>query len=195
VTGPRRARQTVAAAAHTVYGMTRYAALLRGINVGGQNKVPMAELRKVMTGLGWGDVRTYLQSGNAVLTTDDPHPGPVLERALAEHFGVRVPVLVRTAEELRAVAAACPLPVAELDPAKVLVLFIEEEPAEDHFAGLDAQLWAPDTFRHIGRAVYCHFPHGMGRSRLPAALERVRPALTMTGRNWRTVQRLIELTS
>ncbi|NSC24480.1 DUF1697 domain-containing protein [Streptomyces albus subsp. chlorinus] len=173
--------------------MTRYAALLRGVNVSGRNKVPMAELREVMKGLGWGDVRTYLQSGNAVFSTDDPRPGPVLERAVAERFGVRVPCLVRTSVQLRAVAAACPLPAAELDPAKLLVLFLEEEPDPGHFAGLDAAAYAPDEFRHVGRAVYCHFPHGMGRSRLVTALEATRPKLTMTGRNWRTVQRLIEL--
>ncbi|MEU5837630.1 DUF1697 domain-containing protein [Streptomyces diacarni] len=175
--------------------MTRYAALLRGVNVGGHNKVPMAELRTVMAELGWGDVRTYLQSGNAVFTADEEDPRPVLERAVAERFGVEVPALVRTGEELRAVAAACPLPVAELDPAKLLVLFIEEEPAADHFAALDADAFAPEEYRHVGRAVYCHFPHGMGRSKLVPALEGVRPRLTMTGRNWRTVQRLIELTS
>ncbi len=175
--------------------MTSYAALLRGINVGGHKKVPMAELRAVMTGLGWSDVRTYLQSGNAVFSTDDADPGPTLESAVAEHFGFTVPCLVRTSDELRAVAAACPLPVSGLDPAKVLVLFIEEEPAPDHFAGIDAAAYAPDEFRHVGRAVYCYFPGGMGRSKLADALAAVRPRLTMTGRNWRTVERLIELTS
>lgn len=175
--------------------MTRYAGLLRGVNVGGHHTVPMAELRSAMTGLGWTDVRTYLQSGNAVFTTEEPHPGQALERLLADRFGVETRCLVRTHAELRAVAAACPFPVAELDAAKLLVLFLEEEPAPDHFAGLDTGAYAPDEFRHIGRAVYCHFPNGMGRSKLGPALEGVRPRLTMTGRNWRTVQRLTELTS
>ncbi len=175
-------------------GMESYAALLRGINVGGHRKVPMAELREVMSGLGWSDVRTYLQSGNAVFRTRDPEPGPALERAVEERFGFEVRCLVRTAKELREIAAACPLPVDRLDSAKVLVLFLEEEPAGDHFAGLDPQRFAPDEFHVVGRAVYCWFPDGMGRSNLPAALEAVRPKLTMTGRNWRTVQRLIELT-
>jgi uncharacterized protein (DUF1697 family) len=175
--------------------MTTYAALLRGINVGGHRKVPMDRLREIMSLLGWSDVRTYLQSGNAVFTTGDPDPGPRLERALADHFGFEVRCLVRTAQELRAVAAACPYPAAELDPAKLLVLFLEQTPAPEHFAALDAPAFAPDTFHHIGDAVYCYFPEGMGRSRLPAALEAVRPRVTMTGRNWRTVQRLTELTS
>lgn len=155
----------------------------------------MDRLRELMSGLGWADVRTYLQSGNAVFTTGDPDPGPKLESALAGHFGFEVRCLVRTAEELRAVAAACPYPASELDPAKLLVIFLEETPEEGHFAAVDPADFAPDTFRHIGPAVYCYFPGGMGRSRLPAALGAVRPALTATSRNWRTVQRLIELAS
>ncbi|MFG3258204.1 DUF1697 domain-containing protein [Streptomyces sp. NPDC048172] len=175
--------------------MNSYAALLRGINVGGHKKVPMAELRELIAGLGWTDVRTYLQSGNAVFTTEDPDPGPTLERAIAAHFGFEVRCLTRTHEELREVAAACPLPAAELDPAKLVVLFLEHEPPQDRFAGFDAGAYEPDEFHLVGRAVYCYFPHGMGRSKLPDALGRVRPALVTTGRNWRTVQRLIELTS
>lgn len=175
--------------------MTTYAALLRGINVGGHKKVPMGELRQLMAGLGWSDVRTYLQSGNAVFTTEDPDPGTRLERALARHFGFEVRVLVRTAGELRAVAAACPYPAAELDPAKLLVLFLQDAPKEGHFDSVDASAFEPDTFHHVGEAVYCYFPDGMGRSKLPAALDAVRPKVTMTGRNWRTVQRLIELAS
>ncbi|AXK32838.1 DUF1697 domain-containing protein [Streptomyces armeniacus] len=200
--------------------MTTYAALLRGINVGGHKKIPMAELRELMKGLGWTDVRTYLQSGNAVFTTPDEDPDQVsgagsgpdsgtgtgeggaeetprtrLERAIAGHFGFEVPCLVRTHTELREIADACPYPAAELDPAKLLVLFLDETPDPGHFASLDPEAYAPDTFRHIGRAVYCYFPDGMGSSKLPDALGTVRPQLTSTGRNWRTVTKLIELTA
>lgn len=105
-----------------------------------------------------------------------------------------MPCLLRTGRELRDVVAACPFPAADLDPSKLLVLFAEETPAAGHFAGVDAAAYAPDEFRHIGRAVYCWFPDGMGRSRLPAALEAVRPKLTVTGRNWRTVTKLVAMT-
>jgi uncharacterized protein (DUF1697 family) len=177
---------------------TTYAALLRGINVGGRRRVPMAELRELIAGLGWTDVRTHLQSGNAVFTVPPGQAGPPprerLQAALADRFGFDVPCLLRTGRELREVVAACPFPAAELDPSKLLVLFVEETPAPDHFAGVDAAAYAPDEFRHVGRAVYCWFPDGMGRSRLPGALEAVRPRLTATGRNWRTVTRLVDLT-
>lgn len=175
--------------------MTTYVALLRGINVGSSKKVPMAELRQLLTGLGWTGVRTYLQSGNAVFITPEPQPGPLLERALADHFGFEVRCLVRTAAELRSIAASCPFPAAGLDPAKLLVMFLERAPAPGHFDRLDAAAFAPVEFRHIDRAVYCYFPDGIGRSRLPDALGAALPGTLMTGRNWRTVQRLIELTS
>lgn len=181
--------------------MTRYVALLRAINVGGRRKVPMGELRKLISGLGWTGVRTYLQSGNVVFTVPSGDAGAEagagavrerLEAAVAGHFGFDVPCLLRTGEELRAVVEACPFPTEEIDPAKLLVLFIEESPSPDHFAGVDPAAYAPDEFRHLGRAVYCWFPDGMGRSKLPAALDRVRPQLTTTGRNWRTVTTLLE---
>ena len=179
--------------------MTRYVALLRAINVGGRRKVPMAQLRELLTGLDWTDVRTHLQSGNAVFTVPPGQPADTaavrerLEAALAARFGFDVPCLLRSGAELRAVVEACPFPVEETDPAKLLVLFLEQTPAADHFAGLDPGRFAPDEFRHRGRAVYCRFPNGMGRSRLPAALEGVRPRLTATGRNWRTVIKLLAM--
>lgn len=179
--------------------MARFVGLLRGINVGGHKKVPMGELREVIAGAGWTDVRTYLQSGNVAFTVPgeehtDAEVRQSLERMIAERFGFDVPCLVRTGEELMAVAEACPYPVDEIDPAKLLVLFLERDPGAGHFAGIDTQAYAPDTFRHVGSAVYCHFPNGMGRSKLGPALEAVRPRVLATGRNWRTVGKLIELT-
>ncbi len=178
--------------------MARYVGLLRGINVGGHKKVPMAQLREALAGVGWTGVRTYLQSGNVVFTVPGEEPDAevrqALERVIAERFGFDVPCLVRTGEEVEAVAAACPYPVEEIDHAKLIVLFLDHDPGEGHFAGLDREAFAPDTFRHLGSAVYCHFPDGMGRSKLGPALEAVRPRVLMTGRNWRTVGKLIELT-
>lgn len=177
--------------------MTHYVALLRGVNVGGRRKVPMAQLREVLSGDGWSRVRTHLQSGNVLLDAPPGQPAAevrdALESTIAERFGFEVPCVLRTAAELRAVVEACPFPVDDIDPAKLLVLFLGEMPQANHFAGIDPARYAPDAFRHIGRTVYCRFPDGMGRSRLPAALEAVRPRLTVTGRNWRTVTRLLDM--
>lgn len=98
--------------------MTMYAALLRGINVSGHKKVPMAELRTLLTELGHGDVRTHLQSGNAVFSSasdDENALAAELERAIEKRFGFPVPCLVRDGGYLAAVAAACPFPAAELE--------------------------------------------------------------------------------
>jgi hypothetical protein len=107
--------------------MARYVGLLRGINVGGHKKVPMAQLREALAGIGWTGVRTHLQSGNVVFTVPGEGKGDEevrqqLERVIAERFGFDVPCLVRTGEEVEAVAAACPYPDDEIDPAKLLVL-------------------------------------------------------------------------
>ena len=186
-----------------------YLALLRGINVGGQHEVPMARLRALLTGLGFADVRTHLRSGNVLFRTTGPDgAGAVvsdpkgeseirletrLETALREEFGFEVPVLVRTPDELRRALDDSPWSGAELDASKVLLLFVREQPAPNHFAELDAERFAPDQFRLIDRVVYCYFPNGMGRSKLGPALQAVRPQLTMTGRNWRTVRTLLEM--
>lgn len=176
----------------------KYVALLRGINVGGNKKVPMAELRQVMAGLGWEDARTHLNSGNAVFTAgerDTEELAAGLEAAIAGRFGFTVPCLVRTAAELRAVADACPYPAAGLDPAKLLVLFLGRAPDRERLAAVDAAAYAPDEFRAGERELYCWFPGGMGRSRLPGALEAACRGTTVTGRNWRTVTGLLEMVS
>lgn len=174
----------------------RYAALLRGINVGGNKKVPMAELRAVLAGLGWEDVRTYVNSGNAVFAAERRSPGELageLEAAIAARFGFTVSCLVRSAGELRAAVDACPYPAADLDPAKLLVLFLDRAPDAERLAAVDAAAFAPDEFRVGERELYCWFPEGMGRSRLPGALETACRGRTVTGRNWRTVTRLLEM--
>ncbi len=176
----------------------RYAALLRGINVGGNKKVPMAGLREVMAELGWQDVRTYVNSGNAVFGAGRRDTGELaaeLEAAIAARFGFTVSCLVRTSGELRAAVDACPYPAADIDPAKLLVLFLGRAPDRGRLAAVDAAAYAPDEFRVGERELYCWFPDGMGRSKLPGALETACRGTTVTGRNWRTVTRLLEMVS
>ncbi|MFJ4900623.1 MULTISPECIES: DUF1697 domain-containing protein [unclassified Streptomyces] len=179
--------------------MTMYAALLRGINVSGHRKVPMAELRTLLTGLGHGDVATYLQSGNAVFssgTGDESTLAAELERAIEAQFGFPVECLVRDAAYLAAVAAGCPFPAAELQGRQLHVTYFDRPVDAARFAPLDAAAFLPEEFRLGDRALYLYAPDGLGRSKLAAALSRpsLNKGLTGTSRNWNTVARLVEMT-
>ncbi|MFE5482513.1 DUF1697 domain-containing protein [Streptomyces sp. NPDC056527] len=175
-----------------------YAVLLRGINVGGHRKVPMAELRTLLDGLGHRDVRTYLQSGNAVFTTDADERGLAsgIEDAIEKRFGFRVDCLVRDAEYLAAVADDCPFPAAELEGKQLHVTYLSERVDPERFAAIDQPAFLPEEFRLGDRALYLYAPDGLGRSKLGEALSR--PALfkgiVATSRNWNTVVKLVEMT-
>ncbi|WP_418959721.1 DUF1697 domain-containing protein [Streptomyces tritici] len=179
---------------------TTYAALLRGINVSGHRKVPMADLRSLLEGLGHTRVRTYLQSGNAVFTTDsgagEEQLTRELEQAVEEHFGFPVDCLVRDAGYLAAVVDACPFPAAELQGKQLHVTYYSAPVAPGAFADLDPAAYLPEEFRLGDRALYLYAPEGLGRSKLAEALSR--PSRTKgvvaTTRNWNTVVRLVEMT-
>lgn len=176
--------------------MARYIALLRGINVGGNKKVPMAQLRELMEGLGYTDVATLLQSGNAVFTSKEKNPARVatqLEAAIAREFGFEVAVVIRTRDELAAVIQANPLPGAEEAPSRFLVTFLSGAPDPKRFEQLDPAAYLPDEFRLVGREIYARFPNGVGTSKLATVLGGTRLGVTPTARNWSTVTKLLEL--
>jgi uncharacterized protein (DUF1697 family) len=178
---------------------TTYAALLRGINVGGSRKLPMADLRTLMTGLGLEDVRTYLQSGQAVFTSDhgdEESLAAELASAIGKHFGFDVDVIVRDHAYLKAIADNCPFPAAGLEPKQLHVTYYSAPVDAERFAELDTAVYLPEEFRLGDRALYLYAPDGLGRSKLADALSR--PALTQgvtaTSRNWNTVAKLVEMT-
>ncbi|MET9534770.1 DUF1697 domain-containing protein [Streptomyces sp. NPDC006649] len=178
---------------------TRYAVLLRGINVGGNRKVPMADLRELLTGLGHGDVRTYLNSGNAVFssgTADEDRLAAAVEEAVADRFGFTVDCLVRSGAYLRTVADGCPFRAAGLQGKQLHVTYFSGPVEPDRFAALDQQAYLPEEFRLGDRALYLYAPDGLGRSKLAEALNRraVNKGITGTSRNWNTVLKLAEMT-
>ncbi|MET9498063.1 DUF1697 domain-containing protein [Streptomyces sp. NPDC006552] len=179
--------------------ITRYAALLRGINVGGHKKVPMARLRPLVEGLGLTDVRTYLQSGNVTFAADRGDEASLAREvadALAGEFGFPVDVLVREHTYLKAVRDACPFPAADLAGKQLHVTYFSEPVPVERFAAVDAAAFAPEDFRLGDRALYLYAPAGLGTSKLAVQLNR--PALTKgliaTSRNWNTVVKLVEWT-
>ncbi|MEU6822571.1 DUF1697 domain-containing protein [Streptomyces atriruber] len=176
-----------------------YAVLLRGINVGGHKKVPMAELRTLLEGLGHGGVRTYLQSGNAVLTADhedDASLAAEVRAAIEERFGFAVDALVRDHAYLKAVVDACPFPAADLEAKQLHVTYFSGPVDADRFASVEQQAFLPEEFRLGDRALYLYAPDGLGRSKLAEQLARPRltKGLIATTRNWNTVTRLEEMT-
>ncbi len=180
---------------------TTYAALLRGINVGGNKKVPMAELRTLIEELGHGGVQTYLQSGNAVFSTDRGDEDSLLAAELAEamekHFGFGVGVLVRDHAYLRAVREACPFPADELEAKQLHVTYFSGPVDAERFASVDPAVFLPEVVpaSATGRSIL-YAPDGLGRSKLAEALSKPRllKAVTATTRNWNTVVKLEELT-
>lgn len=181
---------------------TRYAALLRGVNVGGNKKIAMADLRALLTGLGLDDVSTLLQSGNAVFTAPAADPGALaarIESTLAADLGLSSRVLLRTHPELAAVIAANPFPTAEEEPSKHLVQFLFEpltEVSRARIAEFDARPFAPEEFRVGDGVMYFRFPDGIGISKLAVAFgKHVTAKFGMTGRNWNTVRKLRDLTA
>ncbi|TDT39861.1 uncharacterized protein (DUF1697 family) [Streptomyces sp. BK208] len=178
---------------------TMYAALLRGINVGGRRKVPMADLRALLTSLGHDAVRTHLQSGQAVFASDHGDEDSLaadLARAIEQRFGFPVDVIVRDHAYLEAVVEACPFPAAELEARQLHVTYFSAPVAEERFAPVDRDAFLPEEFRLGDRALYLCAPDGLGRSKLAEALAkpRVNKGVVATTRNWNTVTKLAELT-
>ncbi|WP_188961022.1 DUF1697 domain-containing protein [Deinococcus aquiradiocola] len=166
-------------------------ALLHAINLGAKRQVPMADLRALLGDLGARDVRTYLQSGNAVFGAGEaPDLRGRLEGALAERYGFPVPVTLRTAEEWREVATGCP---EHLSTEAVTVAFLGAVPHADAVAVLRGRDVRPERWEVVGRTVYQTVPVGVRNLKLShAVLERVL-GVSATVRNWRTVQAVAAL--
>ncbi len=170
-----------------------WVALLRAINVGGRNVVPMAELRVLFEQTGCGSVSSYIQSGNVLFTheaTDRDALSRRLEQGVQETFGVSSPVVLRTVEELARVAGSHPFGA---DASKTNVAFLGREPSVEDVRGLASLDVAPDRFEVVGSDVFLHYPNGAGGSRLSGAVLERRLGVPATIRNWRTVTRLAEL--
>jgi uncharacterized protein (DUF1697 family) len=173
-----------------------YLALLRGINVGGKNLLPMKDLTALFTDAGCEDVRTYIQSGNVVFRSS-PRTSAKLAGAIASQiaksFGYRTPVVIRTVEEMGAVVANNPFLKAGTGAEGLHVMFLADVPKPDHIAALDPERGKPDAFIVLGQEVYLHLPNGMGRTKLTNDYFDSKLRTSSTARNWRTVTKLLEM--
>ncbi len=167
-------------------------ALMRGINVGGKNKLPMRELAALFEEAGCSDVRTFIQSGNVIFTPPKKASrlGEVVAAGIAERYGYRTPVILRTVEQIREVVNGNPFPGEE---ERLHVMFLRDRPHAQHIAGLDPNRSAPDRFIVRGAEIYLHLPNGAGLSKLTNAWFDSKLATVSTLRNWRTVTKLLEM--
>lgn len=182
--------------------MNTWVALLRGINVGGANRLPMAELRSDLEGLGLNDVQTYIQSGNVVFGSEIESDGDDagfaealalrIEAAIEERHGFRPRVLVLPAERFREAMEANPFPEAEAEPKTLHLYFMPEPPGDVDLPALEAVASPTERVRLGDRVLYLHTPDGFGRSKLAGRAEALL-GVPATARNWRTIARLREM--
>ena len=171
-------------------------ALLRGINVGGKNKLPMKDLTAMFREAGCEDVRTYIQSGNVIfravpaLAKDIP---ALISDSIMSTFGYSVSMVVRTAREMREIVRANPFSQSKFEANRLLILFLADLPDQALVESLDPDRSPGDEFAVVGREVFVHYPNGVARSKLTNAYFDSRLSTTCTGRNWRTVNKLLEM--
>ncbi|WP_263373537.1 DUF1697 domain-containing protein [Granulicella aggregans] len=169
-------------------------ALLRGINVGGKNILPMKSLAELFRQSGAEDIKTYIQSGNVVFRAAHPDKVAAKVRAqIGEQFSLKVPVVIRSAAEITTTITTNPYLQSGIDPSWLHVMFLAGVPSAGQIAKLDPTRSAPDEFALIGRDLYLHLPNGAAKTRLTATWFDSTLKTTGTQRNWRTVLTLSDM--
>jgi uncharacterized protein (DUF1697 family) len=177
--------------------MAVHVAMLRGINLGPNRRVPMAELRALLSGAGYEDVRTYVQSGNIVLASA-ARPARVereLRTLISGRFGFDVPVIVRSRAQLAAVVKADPLGHVVEDPKRYQVSFLAEKPPAELVRRMEERAAESERVVAQGREIYAWHPDGVARSKLWNELAGRGLGITATARNWTTVTTLLDMAS
>ena len=171
--------------------------MLRGVNVGGHNKIKMDALRALYESLKFEDPRTYVQSGNVIFRTKQKNSTALatkIQNAIERTFKCRPEVILRTADELRNAIASTPFANRRgLEPSKILVTFLAAEPspgAQTTIASLKAY---PEELHLLGRELYIYFPDGAGKSKLPWSQVEKLLKTTGTARNWNSVTRMLAM--
>lgn len=171
--------------------------MLRGVNVGGHNKIKMDALRALYESLGLRDPQTYVQSGNVVFRTEERDLVRLtkrLQNGIERSFGFRPDVIVRTPSEMRKVIARNPFGKRRgIEPSRLLVIFLAGDPAQEAREKVLGMKADPEELRIDGRELYIYYPNGMARPKLSwAAIEKTLKT-SGTGRNWNSVTKLLEI--
>jgi uncharacterized protein (DUF1697 family) len=181
-----------------IHSMQTYISILRGINVSGQRKILMADLKALYESLGLSDVRTYIQSGNVVFATDmtasNTDLARTLEQAIAKQYLFNVPVIVRNTAEMRQILETNPFARREgIQTEKLHVTFLAEAPPVKELEKVRALNYSPDEFVISGTEVFLHCPGGYGETKLSNKFFENKLKVSATTRNWNTVNKLVEL--
>lgn len=177
--------------------MTAYISILRGINVSGQKKILMADLKTLYEKLGFTNVATYIQSGNVVFKADKKTGENLainIEQAILKKYKFDVPVIVRTEDEMKKIVTLNPFAKEKkIDIEKLHVTFLAEIPAPENANSIGQIAFPPDRFVLIGREVYLHCPVSYGETKLSNKFFESKLKVTATTRNWKTVNTLAEM--
>jgi uncharacterized protein (DUF1697 family) len=175
---------------------TTHILLPRGINVGGNNRIGMAALRAALEAAGYTGVKSYLQSGNVVVTAASASPATVgrdVEALVEREFGLTIKVVVRSRKQIEAVVSGDPYGDLAVDPSRYFVTFLDPAPDPGKLAHLDPASFEPERFVLAGDTLYLWYPGGIGNSPLEKAIQKAKLGVTMTARNWKTVNKLLDL--
>lgn len=180
--------------------MKTYISILRGINVSGQKKVIMSDLKILFESLKFNTVTTYIQSGNVIFKNDQNLPdldlAKKIETAIFKKYDFTVPVIIRSGEEIRKIISLNPfLKEKNINLEKLHVTFLSEVPNESNLEKLKGIDYSPDRFRIIGKEVFLYIPEGYGNTKLSNNFFENKLKVTATTRNWKTVNKLFELAS
>lgn len=176
----------------------KYISLLRGINVSGQKKIKMAELKLVYEDAGFKDVVSYIQSGNVIFDSDLKDASKIsvtIEYAIKKTFGFDVPVIIRSNSEMKKVLSTCPFKDIDIekDGTKVLVTFANSKPAQKNIKEFAQYVEPPEELTVLGKEVYLYCPNGYGKSKLSNTFLEKKLGILATTRNIKSVVKLYEL--
>jgi uncharacterized protein (DUF1697 family) len=173
-----------------------YIALLRGINVGGKHKLPMRDLKALLEQCGCVEVRTYIQSGNVILTSANKDVAALekqITAAIAKRHGFAPRVMLLTCAEFEKAAAANPFPQAAEHPKNLHLVFLDGLPKNPDLKSLEALRTGNEAFALKGKVFYLYTPDGFGQSKLAEKAGRFLGVESATARNWRTVTTLLAM--
>lgn len=178
----------------------KYISILRGINVGGHRKILMADLKNLYENLGFTQIVSYIQSGNVIFESDSGDTNQIsssIENAISKVYGFAVPVIIRTHVEIKKAYEDMPFGQIDLkaEGSKYFLTLLSKQPTKENCEVLMGYVKTPEKLSIDGTHIYTYYSNGAGRSKLTNALMENKLKVRATSRNWKTVVKLIELSS